>query len=112
MKIGEEIYSWIKDLYPIKRTLAGPGFNDTLSYIKKIIPEVKINNFPSGSKVFDWTVPDEWHLRKAYIKDPDGNIVLDSGDSSLFVVGYSKKINKKLPLNELKKKYLYSQRFT
>ena len=103
MKIGEEIYSWIKDLYPIKRTLAGPGFNDTLSYIKKIIPEVKINNFPSGSKVFDWTVPDEWHLRKAYIKDPDGNIVLDSGDSSLFVVGYSKKINKKLPLNELKK---------
>ena len=103
MKIGKEIYSWIEDLYPINRTLAGPGFDDSLEYLKSIVPEIKINKYPSRSKVFEWSVPDEWHLDYAYIKDPLGKTILHTDDSSLNVVGYSKSINKKLNLTELKK---------
>ena len=55
MKIGKEIYSWIEDLYPINRTLAGPGFDDSLKYLKSIVPGIKINKYPSRSKVFEWS---------------------------------------------------------
>lgn len=103
MSDGNEIYSWIEELYPIKRTLAGPGTNKTIQFLKKKIPSLKINNFKSGTKVFDWEVPYEWHLDYAYIKDPDGNTIVHSDTSSLHVVGYSKPIRKKIKLNDLKK---------
>ena len=107
MNDGQKIYSWIKELYPIRRTLAGPGTDKTLQFLKNKIPNLKINKYMSGTKVFDWTVPNEWHLDFGYIKDPDGNVIVHSDNSSLHIVGYSESVNKKITLNELKK-HLYT----
>ena len=107
MNDGQKIYSWIKELYPIRRTLAGPGTDKTLEFLKYKIPNLKINKYMSGTKVFDWTVPNEWHLDFGYIKDPDGNLIIHSDNSSLHIVGYSESVNKKITLNELKK-HLYT----
>ena len=76
---------------------------ETLSYIEDIIPELKIYSINSGTKVFNWTVPDEWNLSRAFIEDDQGNKVVDFNNNNLHVVGYSKSIDKKISLLELNK---------
>jgi aminopeptidase-like protein len=73
--VGQKIYDWAVDLFPINRSLSGNGVRQTLQYIKNIIPELKVNEVPSGTKCFDWTVPQEWNCGDGYIVDPDGNII-------------------------------------
>ena len=103
MSNGKDIYLWIKEAFPIKRTLAGPGFDETLNLIKKKLPELIIHEYKSGSKVFDWKVPPEWHLEEGYIKNSKGEKIIDSNKSSLHILGYSEPINKILNLEELSK---------
>lgn len=97
-----ELHNLIKLLYPICRSITGDGVRKTLSIIKKEIP-IKIYNVPSGTKVFDWTVPKEWNIKDAYIKDPNGKKIVDFKKSNLHVVNYSTPIHKKMGLSELKK---------
>ena len=66
-RIGDKILNLIKKLYPINRSLTGPGNLETLKMIKNIIPNLKIFKFKSGKKVFDWTIPPEWSVKSAYI---------------------------------------------
>ena len=40
-KIGKELYSWAKILFPLNRSLTGGGVRDTLSFFKKKIPHTK-----------------------------------------------------------------------
>ena len=94
MSVGSDIYSWIKQSLPIKRTLAGPGYDETLNLIRKEIPNLIIHEYKSGTQSFDWTVPPEWHLEHAYIKNSSGETIVDSDDSSLHVLGYSEPVNK------------------
>ena len=54
----------LKKLFPLCRSLTGKGIKDTLTYFEKINPELKRLKFKSGSKVFDWTVPKEWKIKK------------------------------------------------
>ena len=68
---GQEIYKWAKDLFPICRSLAGPGNLKTLEYLETC-SNLKIKSFKCGESVFDWKVPDEWHIKEAWIKDEDG----------------------------------------
>lgn len=56
---GETMLSWMKDLFPINRSLSGDGNRETLGYLKNLIPEMKVNYFACGENVFDWVVPDE-----------------------------------------------------
>ena len=108
MKInGNEMYKWAKDLFPICRSITGPGVRETLKYMQDIIPELSINGIKSGTKVFDWTVPDEWIIHDAYVEDEKKNKIIDFKKNNLHVLNYSEPINKKLSLNELNK-YLYS----
>ena len=65
--IGKTLHFWAKDLFPICRSITGPGVRETLKYIKNILPELKIHSIPSGTQAFDWTVPDEWNINDAYI---------------------------------------------
>jgi len=100
-EIGQAMYKLISELYPICRSITGNGFRETLNIIKEYIP-IEIHEVASGTKVFDWTVPKEWNIRDAYIKDPGGEKILDFQKSNLHVVNYSVPVNKKVSLQELK----------
>ncbi len=93
-------------LYPIMRSITGPGIEESLNIFKEFMP-LDISKTPTGEKVFDWIVPKEWHFKKAYLIGPDGNLVCDSSVNNLHVVNYSESINKKLSLEELES-HLYS----
>jgi aminopeptidase-like protein len=100
--IGVEIHSLMAELFPICRSITGDGFRKTLEILGRHIP-MAIHEVPSGTCVFDWTVPKEWNIRDAFIKDRKGRRLVDFQRSNLHVVSYSLPIHAILPLAELKK---------
>ena len=66
---GKNIYKLIKKLFPLNRSLTGDGNRKTLKIIKKDLKKLKILEFKSGKKVFDWVVPPEWNVKEAYVED-------------------------------------------
>ncbi len=60
--LGKRMHDFIAELYPICRSITGEGVRETLRMIQKRIP-LEIHEVPSGTKVFDWTVPLEWNCR-------------------------------------------------
>lgn len=92
---------FVTELFPICRSITGDGVRQTLSSIGSQVP-VNIEEIPSGTQVFDWTVPDEWNIREAFIEDPDGNRVVDFRTNSLHVMSYSIPVDRKLDLDELR----------
>ena len=92
-----------KKLWPLNRSLTGKGVDDTFKLIKKKIP-IRILNFKSGTKVFDWRIPKVWNLKDAWIKDQKNQKIIDFKHNNLHVVGYSKKVSKDITLDDLKKK--------
>lgn len=98
---GPEIYQLIARLYPICRSITGNGFRETLQIIKEHIP-LAIHEVPSGTEVFDWTVPKEWNIRDAYVKNARGERVIDFKKSNLHIVSYSTPIKTQLRLSELR----------
>ena len=105
--IGQEIYKLAKSLWPLNRSLTGDGVRETLNIIKKLLPNLKIKEVPTGTKVFDWTIPKEWKVNKAYIVDPNGNKICDFSKNNLHLVGYSTPFTGTLSLEELNN-HLYS----
>lgn len=99
--VGRKMYSMIEELYPICRSITGNGVRETLKIIQKEIP-IEINEVPSGTQVFDWIIPKEWNINDAYIKDPNGEKIVDFQESNLHVVSYSIPVDKTLTLDELK----------
>ncbi len=99
---GHEMYRLIEDLYPICRSITGNGVRETLRKLQQIVP-VEIHEVPSGKKVFDWTVPKEWNINDAYVKNSKGDKIIDFKKSNLHVLNYSIPINKTISLDELKK---------
>ena len=100
-KLGEELFRMIEELYPICRSITGKGFRQTLAKIAREIP-IEICEVPSGSKVFDWIVPQEWNIRDAYVKDSRGERVIDFQRHNLHVLNYSIPVHRKMPLAELR----------
>jgi aminopeptidase-like protein len=105
--LSKQIYNLAEKLWPINRSTTGDGVRKTLSIIKEKIPELKIFEIPSGTEVFDWTVPKEWKVRDAYIITPDGEKICQFKKNNLHLVGYSSPINLKIPLSKLQD-HLYS----
>lgn len=99
--IGEWCFSLAKALWPIPRSLTGPGVRETLSAIKRELPNLQIFEVPSGETAFDWTVPNEWTIRDAYIEDEEGNRIVDFWKNNLHVVGYSTSVDTWLDLSDL-----------
>jgi aminopeptidase-like protein len=97
---GQEIYQLIEELYPICRSITGDGFRTSLEIMAKQIP-LELYKVPSGTQVLDWTVPKEWNIRDAYIKNSKGERVVDFQKSNLHVLNYSVPIHKKMKLDEL-----------
>jgi aminopeptidase-like protein len=100
-KVGQELHRFAVDLYPICRSITGNGIRRTLAMIQDRIP-LQTFEVPTGTQVFDWTVPKEWNIRDAYIKAPDGKRVVDFQQSNLHVLNYSVPVHATLPLSELR----------
>lgn len=100
-RAGTEMLDLMRELFPVPRSLTGDGVRDTLATLARSIP-MEVVETPSGTPVFDWTVPREWSFRAAWIEGPDGVRVLDAADSSLHVLGYSAPVDKVVSLTELK----------
>ena len=98
---GEEMYSLAESLYPICRSITGDGVRETLKQVAEIIP-LEIHDVPTGTTVFDWTVPKEWNINDAWIKNSDGQKIVDFQKHNLHVVSYSIPIHKTMTLAELK----------
>jgi len=97
----ETVYGWLRDLFPIPRSLTGPGVRDTLAYLRRLLPDLTIHEVPSGTRVFDWTVPPEWRISEAWLAEPSGRKVVDFRDRALHVVGYSEAIDREVGWEEL-----------
>jgi aminopeptidase-like protein len=104
---GELMFSWARDLFPFNRSLSGQGVRDTLLYIQRVIPSLNIRSVSSGTRAFDWVVPNEWEITDAYLSDIDGNKIISFQENNLHVVGYSEPVDKIISKEELEK-HLYS----
>jgi aminopeptidase-like protein len=104
---GEEMHAFIRQLFPICRSLTGPGTRATLDVLKEHLPKLEFHDISSGLQVFDWTVPSEWTIRSAVLTGPDGDVVVDMADHNLHVMGYSQPVDVTLTLDELQA-HLYS----
>ena len=91
----------IAELYPICRSITGDGLRETLRLLQRHIP-LELREVPTGTQVFDWTVPKEWNIRDAYVKNPKGERVIDFQESNLHVVNYSVPVRQRMMLTELK----------
>ena len=100
-EIGSKMSDFVAELFPICRSITGDGIRETFHRIGKRIP-LDVHEVPSGTRVFDWTVPKEWNIRQAYINDPSGRRVVDFRDHNLHVVGYSTPIQARMSLSQLK----------
>ena len=99
--VGEAMYGLVRELYPICRSITGNGVRETLRRVGEHIP-LKVHEVPTGTRVFDWTVPKEWNITDAYVKNSDGIKVIDFKRSNLHVLNYSTPIRKRMSLAELR----------
>ena len=70
--IGQKIYDFAVQLWPLNRSLTGEGVRKTLDKIRNHLPNMVVSSIASGTKVFDWTIPKEWYVNEAYIVKPNG----------------------------------------
>lgn len=103
---GEEMMRWITELFPICRSITGNGVRETLRRMQQWLP-IEIHEVPSGTQVFDWTVPREWNIRDAYVKDRRGERIVDFRENNLHVVSYSAPLHRKMSFSELQQ-HLYT----
>jgi len=97
---GEEMHRFIAELFPICRSITGDGVRETLRIVGGHVP-LEIHEVPTGTQVFDWTVPREWNIKDAYIKNSRGARVVDFRQSNLHVISYSAPVRRRMRLQEL-----------
>jgi aminopeptidase-like protein len=105
-KSGIEMYQLITELYPICRSITGNGFRESLRILQQHVP-LETHEVATGTQVFDWTIPKEWNIRDAYVRNSRGEKVIDFKKSNLHILQYSVPVKKKLPLAQLKE-HLFS----
>jgi len=100
--VARDLFALVERLYPLCRSLSGAGVRRTLELLRELIP-LELHEVPSGTRLFDWTVPDEWNIREAWIADADGRRIVDFGESNLHVMGYSTPVDGEYDLAALRK---------
>ncbi|EIZ6318775.1 DUF4910 domain-containing protein [Campylobacter jejuni] len=106
---GKAMYELACELFPIPRSITGQGFRDSLEILNKTLGGgiLKFHSIKSGTKVFDWIVPDEWNVKEAYIITPEGEKICDFKKHNLHLLNYSEAIDQEIELEELQD-HLYS----
>ncbi|HEX3301917.1 MAG TPA: DUF4910 domain-containing protein [Thermomicrobiales bacterium] len=99
--IGDQIFALAAEIFPICRSITGDGIRQTLERLARHV-ELEQHEVPTGTQVFDWSVPPEWTIRDAYIKDPSGCRIVDFQASNLHVLNYSRPVHARISLDELK----------
>jgi len=95
------LLNFIRELYPLCRSITGEGSRETLRLISRHIP-IEIHEVPTGTKVLDWEIPNEWNIRDAFIKNSAGSRIIDFKKLNLHVLNYSSPVNAKMSLEELR----------
>ena len=103
---SKDIKSCLTALFPITRSITGDGNRQTLQILNKIAP-LNIIEYPTGQNIYDWTIPKEWNIKDAWIKNSKGEKIIDFKNSNLHIISYSTAIHKKIKLNDLKKNLHY-----
>ena len=98
---GRDMYDLIAELYPICRSITGEGFRSTLDTLARHL-DLAVHEVPSGTRVFDWTVPREWNITDAYVETSAGERVIDFRASNLHVVSYSVPVDARMSLYQLR----------
>jgi aminopeptidase-like protein len=98
---GAAMGALVRELYPLTRSITGPGLRATVQRLSTIVP-LKTTEVPTGTPVFDWTVPNEWSIDEAYIEHESGHRFADLHNCNLHVVGYSTPVDVTLTLAELR----------
>lgn len=106
-----QIDSYLRRLFPLCRSITGDQNRETLRVLQEIIP-LKIHEVPTGEKVFDWTIPNEWNIRDAWISDESGCRIIDFKANNLHVVNYSAPIDRIMTWAELKPHLHYHPKLT
>lgn len=104
---GQWMHDLASELFPLPRSITGNGVRQTLARLAEELPGLNVHEVPSGTKVFDWTVPPEWNVREAHLTGPDGRRIADFAAHNLHLVGYSEPVQTSLGLEELEP-HLYS----
>ena len=108
MSIGQDMYDLCGRMFPVCRSITGDGVRETLRLMREVQPAITLHEVPTGTPVFDWTVPKEWRIRDAWVKNSRGEKIIDFKEHNLHVLGYSTPVDKKVGLAELKE-HLYTQ---
>jgi aminopeptidase-like protein len=98
---GARMHALMGSLFPLCRSITGKGLRQTLRVIADRLP-LDLHEVPTGTAVLDWTVPDEWNIRDAYVANGDGTRLVDFRESNLHVLGYSEPVRRTMPLAELR----------
>jgi aminopeptidase-like protein len=98
---GEAMHALVRELFPLPRSITGPGLRATVKRLGAIVP-LDITEVPSGTRVFDWSVPDEWSVEDAYIEHESGRRFAELRNSNLHLVGYSAPMDATMTLAELR----------
>ena len=94
---------WAIDLWPLNRSLTGPGVRETISYLRDLNPELREHTAKTGEEVFDWTVPQEWYVRDAFLEHVEtGERFAEFSKSNLHLVGYSEPVDTVMQLEDLR----------
>ena len=102
----KRIDEYLNKLFPLNRSISGKENEKSLEILREIHP-FEIKSIPSNTKVYDWTVPPEWNVNEAWVKDSKGNILINFKDTNLHLVSYSIPIDKKVTYNELAEHLYY-----
>lgn len=100
-EVGLVMHDLVTELWPIPRSITGPGLRETLAILQREIPELTTHSIPSGTRCFDWTVPEEWSITDAFVETESGERIVDFQENNLHVVGYSVPVDEWLELDQL-----------
>jgi aminopeptidase-like protein len=97
---GSAMWNLMQSLYPLHRSIAGPGLRQTLQVLRRHVP-IAVHEIPTRSRVYDWEVPAEWEVRDAYVADRHGRRWIDYRQCNLHVMSHSQPVRRQMSWEEL-----------